>query len=71
MLLRLAANPAPDLPELLAEAKTLTPYGVEYRYPGDYPDVTEYDARKAFAIAGKVKKKVLQRLPEDIVVLTR
>ena len=54
MLLKVASNSAPDLPEHLAEAATLTPYGVEYRYPGDYPDVTEYDARKAFEIADKV-----------------
>lgn len=38
-LLDLAASVDPSLLDELGECVWLTPYGVEYRYPGQYPEV--------------------------------
>lgn len=62
-LMALAAEVAPDLPEILAEAKTLTPFGVDYRYPGDYPEVTTGDAEAALVLATLVRDEIRNRLP--------
>jgi HEPN domain-containing protein len=64
-LLALAAQVVPDLPEILAEAKTLTPFGVDYRYPGDYPEVTTGDAEAALVLATRVRDQIRERLPEQ------
>jgi HEPN domain-containing protein len=64
-LLALAAKVVPDLPEVLAEAKILTPFGVDYRYPGDYPDVTPEDAEKAVTLAARVRNEIRNRLPNQ------
>ncbi len=63
LLVKLLSNLQPGLSVTLAEAAILTPYGVEYRYPGDYPEVTREDAEKAFEIASRVREAVLQTLP--------
>jgi HEPN domain-containing protein len=39
LLFTLLSNIEPGLAAILAEAAILTAYAVEYRYPGDYPDV--------------------------------
>jgi len=54
-----------DLATALTEAETLTPYGVDYRYPGDYPEVTTDDAARAVALAGRVREEIRNRLPLD------
>jgi HEPN domain-containing protein len=64
--LTLLSNSEPGLTAILAEAAILTTYAVEYRYPGDYPDITRKDAEEALEIAGRVRQAVLQRLPKDI-----
>ncbi|HLG15864.1 MAG TPA: HEPN domain-containing protein [Blastocatellia bacterium] len=64
-LLSLAAEVVSDLPEILAEAKTLTPFGVDYRYPGDYPEVTTGDAEAALVLATRVRDQIRGRLPEQ------
>ena len=40
----------------------LTMYGVELRYPGDQPDVTPDNARKAVELARKVRKSVRESM---------
>lgn len=64
-LLVLAAGVVPDLPDILTEAKTLTPFGVDYRYPGDYPDVTLEHAESAVALASRVRDEIRRRLPDQ------
>ncbi len=66
-LLKLAETGDAGILEMLAEATGLTPYGVEYRYPGDYPEATLEDAKHATDLAMLVRSEVLRRLPADIV----
>jgi HEPN domain-containing protein len=65
-LLMLAGKVDDKLPDVLRDAVVLTPYGVDYRYPGDYPEVTRGDAESAFQLADCVRKEVLGRLPRDV-----
>jgi len=44
----------------------LTPYGVEYRYPGDYPETTVEDAAKALDTARHVSEEIRFRLPNHV-----
>ena len=64
-LLRLAEKVDDKLPEILREAVILTPYGVDYRYPGEYPEVTIADAKRALRLADCVRAEVRGRLPGD------
>lgn len=65
-LLMLAGKVDDKLPDVLRDAMVLTPYGVDYRYPGDYPEVTRGDAESALQLADCVRKEVLGRLPRDV-----
>lgn len=65
-LLRLAEKVDDKLPEILREAVILTPYGVDYRYPGEYPEVGMSDAERAFLLAGRVRTEIRNRLPHNI-----
>ena len=65
-LLRIAGRVDKKMPEVLRDAATLTPYGVDYRYPGDYPEVTESDAEKALRLADLVREEVRSRLPRHV-----
>ena len=51
------------IPEILEETVVLTPYGVDYRYPGDYPEITRTDAEKALRLMDQVRKEIRDRLP--------
>jgi len=62
-LLRLAAKADENIPKILQDAVKLTPYGVEYRYPVDYPEVTRSDAESALQLADLVRTEVRNRLP--------
>ena len=62
-LLRLAEKVNDKRPEILREAVILTPYGVNYRYPGEYPEVTIADAKRALRLADCVRAEVRGRLP--------
>jgi HEPN domain-containing protein len=64
ILLESAAKVAPEISETLTEVPDLTPYGVEYRYPGDYPDVTATDAEMSVQLAELVRTEIRNRLPE-------
>jgi len=68
LLISLVSGSNPELAECLSDVQLLTPYGVEYRYPGDYPDVTQQEAHNAFEIAGQVREEILKRLPKDILL---
>ena len=50
------------LAESLRDVIILTPYGVEIRYPGDFPDATPDSAREAVGLAQKVRDAVLNAL---------
>jgi HEPN domain-containing protein len=62
-LLKLAGRTDEKIPEILGEAAMLTPYGVDYRYPGEYPEVSRSDAERAFRLADRVRAEVRSRLP--------
>jgi hypothetical protein len=40
----------------------LNPYGVEYRYPSDFPEMTQSDAEEAFRLAETARNAVLPEL---------
>ena len=65
-LLMLAGKVDDKLSDVLRDAVVLTPYGVDYRYPGDYPEVTRGDAESALQLADCVRREVLGRLPRDV-----
>jgi HEPN domain-containing protein len=67
ILIESAETIASDISETLGEVPELTPYGVEYRYPGDYPDVTAIDADRAFRLATVVRTEIRKRLPKDTI----
>jgi HEPN domain-containing protein len=62
-LLELVAGYDQQLAHLLARAADLTPYGVEYRYPGEYPPITRDDAASAVVMSREVHGEVIKRLP--------
>lgn len=65
-LLKLAGKVDDKIPEILREAAMFTPYGVDYRYPGEYPEVGMSDAERAFLLADRVRAEVRSRLPHHI-----
>ncbi|MBM3270430.1 MAG: HEPN domain-containing protein [Candidatus Sericytochromatia bacterium] len=60
-LASLAALVPPDwaIAEKLAEVAELTPWAVEARYPGDWPDATDRDAMEAVAKAKLILEGIL------------
>ena len=62
LLLDLASTLAPDLAASLEPAVALTPYGVDIRYPGDFPDVLPGQDAALFEVATAVRETVLARL---------
>ncbi len=65
-LLKLAGKADQNIPQNLMDTVSLTPYGVEYRYPGDYPEVTKSDAEKALSLAESVRTEVRIRLLRNL-----
>jgi len=63
-LLNLLAPVAPSLAGSLRDAAELTPYGVEVRYPDDFPDMTQDEAVAAVDTAAKVREAVLAALKD-------
>jgi HEPN domain-containing protein len=51
-----------EVPENIQNAKILTGYAVEIRYPGDYEPVDEDDLKKAIEIAEEVLKWVKKEM---------
>jgi HEPN domain-containing protein len=66
-LLELVASLDPDLAAALREAASLTPYGVDYRYPGDYPEVSAKEAKRCIEAATAVREAILDRLPTNLI----
>ena len=48
------------------DASQLTPYGVEYRYPGDYPAVPAATARESVDLATRVRDAVAECLRDEL-----
>ena len=63
-LIELLEKGGVEVPENLKNAKILTGYAVETRYPGDYEPVDEEDLRKAIEIAKEVLKWVKKEMDE-------
>jgi HEPN domain-containing protein len=63
-LLRLVGQVEPALREDLVPCAWLTPFGVEFRYPGEYPDVDRAVARHAMAQAKQVRRAILEHLEQ-------
>lgn len=61
-LLELASQAEPVLQEELASCKWLTPFGVEFRYPGEYPGVDQTTAQNALAEAKRVGQVIMEHL---------
>jgi HEPN domain-containing protein len=59
-LLDLVAQVTPELARTLRTATALNPHGVEARYPGDLPDMTDEDAAHAVRLASQVSEAVLR-----------
>jgi HEPN domain-containing protein len=64
-LLELIALGDEPLAEALAAAAELTPFGVEYRYPGEYAPVSADAAKACVLLARKVHDEIARCLPED------
>jgi len=65
-LLKLVKTADKDLASHLNPAATLTPYGVEVRYPSDLPEVSQTDAQEATELAEKVRRTILKTLPPEL-----
>ena len=58
--------PERNRPELSAdEQRTLTRFATVTRYPGDYEPITLTDARRAVALARRVRRQVRRWLPKQ------
>lgn len=61
-LLDLIAKVDPALAGSLGEAVGLSPFGTATRYPGDLPNVTAEEARRALALAAMVRTSIMDSL---------
>lgn len=66
-LLDLASTVAPDMARSLDRCVTLTPYGVDIRYPGDLPDVLPGQDTEALELAHLARETVLGELKAFLV----
>jgi HEPN domain-containing protein len=64
ILLQLALPVLPDLLDRLHTAHTLTPYGVEIRYPREGPRLTRAEGEEAVRLATVVRDDVMSRLAD-------
>jgi len=61
-LLDLVETRDQNLAQSLRHTAVLSAYGVEIRYPGDLPEITDAEAEKAVALAGRVGDSILEAL---------
>ncbi len=61
-LLGILRSVAPEIAEASSEAGWLTPFGVDFRYPGDFAETLPEDERRAVALASHVKSAFLATL---------
>jgi HEPN domain-containing protein len=66
LLTQLVASVDPELAKTLAGADALTPYGVEFRYPGDLPSVSRTDGEKAVRLAEQTRDIIIGSLQSYI-----
>ena len=64
LLLGIIASTDPALAASLTGVTLLNPYGVEIRYPGDFPETTEADAEEAMQLADKVQEAIFLALKD-------
>ncbi len=62
LLRQLVARIDPRLAEKLAIADSLTPYGVEFHYPGDLPSVSRTEGEKALRAAEQARELISRSL---------
>ena len=62
VLRQLVARVDPRLAEKLAAADALTPYGVEFRYPGDLPSVSRDEGETALRLAEETRALIMESL---------
>jgi HEPN domain-containing protein len=65
-LLILLSKKHKELTDTLTEAAELTPYGVSYRYPGDSPQVSPDEVKRALEIASHVRQRIIACLPDSV-----
>ena len=65
-LLQLVTSFDTSLASSLKPATALNPYGVDYRYPGDFPDLRPNDAEEASGLAEQVRAAVIPKLPPSL-----
>jgi hypothetical protein len=58
----LVARVDPELAEKLAIADALTPYGVEFRYPGDLPLVSSSEGERVLRIAKQTRNLLVDSM---------
>ena len=63
-LLKLVGQVEPALREDLASCGWLTPFGVEFRYPGEYPEVDRAIAQNAMDEAKQVRRVIMEHLEQ-------
>ena len=61
-LLDLVSSVAPELASSLESSQFLTPYGVEMRYPSDFPEMLPGQEETAFGLARNVREAILAQL---------
>lgn len=64
LLRGLVAQADKALAEKLSPADSLTPYGVEFRYPGESEPVSWEQGAETVQIAGQIRKEILVYLEE-------
>ena len=66
VLAQLVATVDAKLAKSLIAADALTPYGVEFRYPGDLPSVSRNEGEKALRLAEQTRDLILASLKSYI-----
>jgi HEPN domain-containing protein len=61
-LLDLVSSIAPELAASLEDAEALTPFGVENRYPGDFPELLPGQEQTAHSAAKRTREAIMSRL---------
>ena len=62
LLTQLVASVEPELAKKLTGVDELTPYGVEFCYPGDLPSVSRTDGEKAVRLAEQTRDLIIGSL---------
>lgn len=62
VLRQLVAQVEQDLADDLAPADALTPYGVEFRYPGDFAPLSYEEGARALQLVAQTRDRILAHL---------